>query len=175
MALLNAQMTFDLSGLAGFKPAKARQITLKAVRAGAKLVQATAKQNAPRKSGVLKQSMGIKAIKGNRGKTLAMAIIGARKSVSKMVKRGRGNKLFRAVPAFYAHLVEKGTQAHSIRKGSKIGRKGKPSVGQQVIAHPGAKAKPFLGPAWETTRDRAISTGMAVMSAEIFKAIAKGN
>lgn len=86
------------------RTAKKRAITLKAVKAGAKLVQRGAKGSVSRRSGALKQSLGIKSQKGTRGKTLALAIIGARAKVVKVFK-GKTIK-----PAKYAHLVEKGTK-----------------------------------------------------------------
>ncbi|HEY1191937.1 MAG TPA: HK97-gp10 family putative phage morphogenesis protein [Gemmata sp.] len=86
------------------RTAKKRAVTLKAVKAGAKLVQQRAKPNAPKRSGALRQSIGIKSQKGSRGKTLALAVIGARSKVTKQV-RGKTVR-----PAKYAHLVEKGTK-----------------------------------------------------------------
>lgn len=91
------------------KLAKQRAITLKAVKAGAKIVQRAAKANAPRRSGALKQSIGIKAAKGTRGKTLAFVVIGARAKVEK-VFRGRKVK-----PSKYSHLVEKGHKGVAAR------------------------------------------------------------
>lgn len=86
------------------RTAKRRAVTLKAVKAGAKLVQQRAKPAAARRSGALRQSIGIKAQKGSRGKTLALAVIGAR---AKVEKQYRGKKV---KPSKYAHLVEKGTK-----------------------------------------------------------------
>lgn len=86
------------------KTAKRRALTLKAVKAGAKLIQSAAKSNAPRRSGALKQSIGIKAGKGTRGKTLAFAVIGSR---AKVEKSWRGKKV---KPSKYARLVEQGTR-----------------------------------------------------------------
>lgn len=86
------------------RTAKKRAITLKAVKAGAKLVQHAAKSSVARRSGALKQSLGIKSQKGTRGKTLALAVIGAR---AKVVKQYKGKTI---KPAKYSHLVEKGTK-----------------------------------------------------------------
>lgn len=174
MALLKAKVVVDTRGLAGLvTKAKERSITLRAVKAGARLVQADAKAAAPRRkgSGALRQSLGTKAVKGTRGSTVALAVVGARKKVVKTLSRG--NKSVRVVPAFYAHLVEKGTRPHAIGKGSKLGRKGKASGPQAGGMHPGAKAQPFLVPAWESNRSRAAEEAKKVLADEIQKAIAK--
>ena len=154
MPTQKAGFNLDLSGLDAIASvAKQRAITLKAVKAGAKLVQAAAKSKAPKRSGALRQSLGIKSKKGTRGKTLALAIVGARTKVQKMVKvRGRSSKVL-AVPSKYSHLVEKGTKPHG--------------------GHPGAKAKPFLRPAFDATKDAAGAAGARVMIAEVEKAIAQ--
>lgn len=91
------------------RTAKKRAVTLKAVKAGAKLVQQRAKANAARRSGALRQSIGTKAVKGSRGKTLALAIVGARAKVVRQYK-GRAVK-----PSKYAHLVERGTVRSAAR------------------------------------------------------------
>ena len=181
MALIRAGLTLDLSGLAALSSlAKQRAATLKAVRAGAKIVQQAAKARAPRRKGKggggLRQSIGIKAVKGSRGKSLALAVIGARKKVVRMIPRGK--KMVKSAPAFYAHLVESGTRPHAIRKGAALGRKGGAAKGQSGGMHPGAKAQPFLGPAWESTRDRAIAEAHRVLGdairAVLGKAASKG-
>lgn len=176
MSSARVGLSLDLSGLDAIESlAKQRAITLKAIKAGAKLVQAGAKARAPKRkgSGALKQSLGVKAVKGKRGKTLALAVIGARKKVSKMVKPPRGTKLIKAVPAFYAHLVEDGTKPHSIRKGSKLARKGKPAAGPQDLKHPGSKPRPFLRPAWSAVKDEALAAAAIAFGGELQKAIEK--
>lgn len=133
------------------KTAKKRAITQKAVKAGAKLVQQGAKSRAPKRSGALKTSIGIKAGKGTKGKTIAFAVIGARAKVERTYK-GRIAK-----PSKYAHLVEKGTKAHFVRK----------------RRHPGAKAKPFLAPALEGQRAAVGRAILDALAAEIQKVLAK--
>lgn len=91
------------------RTARKRAIVLKAVKAGAKIVQRRAKPATPKRSGALRQSIGIKTQKGSRGKTLAFAVIGARAKVSK-VYRGKTVR-----PAKYAHLVERGTKRTAAR------------------------------------------------------------
>lgn len=135
------------------RTAKRRAIAMKSVKAGAKLVQQAAKVRAPKrkKSGALRQSLGIKSEKGKRGKTLAFAVVGAR---SKVVKTYKGKTI---KPAKYAHLVEKGTQAHDV-------------AGKR---HPGAKAKPFLKPALDSEKLAAGRVMVQVLGAEVMKALQK--
>lgn len=77
------------------------------------------------------------------------------------------------MPAFYAHLVEGGTKPHAVGKGSKLGRKGKADVGQTGKKHPGAKAQPFLKPAFESTKAEAAGAALAVMGEGISREIAR--
>lgn len=121
------------------RTAKKRAVTLKAVKAGAKLVQSGAKSRVPKrkKSGALKQSLGIKSQKGTRGKTLAFAVVGAR---SKVVKLYKGKTI---KPSKYSHLVERGTRT--------------------------AKPKPFLKPSLDTQKQAISAAMLRVLSAEILK------
>lgn len=140
------------------RTAKKRQITKKAVKAGAKLVQQAAKARAPRRkgSGALRRSLGIKAEKGRGGKTLAYAVVGARRKVATRYK-GRAT-----VPANYAHLVERGTRPHAIPVGA----------GGAARRHPGAKPKPFLRPALQGQRAAAYAIMLKTMAAEVAKVLA---
>jgi HK97 gp10 family phage protein len=170
---LGVQVFTSFPGLEAIeRTAKKRAITQKAVKAGAKLVQRSAKSRAPRRkrSGALKQSLGIKAQKGSRGKTLAFAIIGARAKVVKMFKGKR------TVPAYYAHLVEKGTKPHSLlsRKRS-AGKKLLDFVTRKRRRHPGAKAQPFLRPALDSQRSAVSREMLDTLADEIARVLAKAN
>jgi hypothetical protein len=190
--MIRAAIEVDYSGLRalGVAVTKERAITLKAVKAGARIVQAQAKANAPRRKGkgggALQQAQGVKAVKGTVGQTVALAVIGARKKVVRMIPRGR--KTIRVVPAFYAHLVDQGTKAHAVGKGERLGRSGKVATfgrkkGQTVGAvartaqaggmHPGTKATKFLERAWQSTQAQAAAAAEKVMAAEVNKAMAK--
>lgn len=154
------------------KTARKRAVTLKAVKVGAKIVQQAAKTKAPKRkrSGALRQSIGIKAVKGTKGKTLALAVVGARSKVEKTFK-GRKIK-----PSKYAHLVEKGTKPHSLLKRSKS-KIGKVARAVAVAAgagkrHPGAKPKPFLRPALDQNKDAAGRAMLDALGAEIKRVIA---
>jgi HK97 gp10 family phage protein len=178
MAVVASRTVVDLSGLESVaSAAKTRGMALKAVKAGAKLIVAAAKARAPRRkrSGALKQSLGIKPAKGTRGKTAAYAVIGPRKKTVKFVPVGRGGRTVKAVPAFYAHLVEGGTKPHALAKGSRLARGKRSAVVKSGAGgrHPGARAKPFLRPAFDSTVERAIAAAEAALAAELAKVLAK--
>lgn len=162
--------------------AKQRGVTMKGVKAGAKIVQKAAKKAAPRRkkvrgfaldtgSGALRQSLGFKAAKGRRGKTLAYAVIGARKKVRKTVRVG--GRTIIAVPAFYAHLVEKGTRPHSLGKGAKLARRGKAAANVVGKQHPGARPQPFLGPAYRQNQGVIANAMTAEMGEAVRKELEK--
>jgi HK97 gp10 family phage protein len=175
VAILKTKVVTDTSGLKALSSAaKKRTVTQRAVKAGAKIVQRAAKAAAPKRkgSGALKQSVGIKAAKGRRGKTLAYAVVGPRKKVRKTVRVG--GRTVTAVPAFYAHLVEKGTRPHSLTKGAKLARRGRAAAGQgRVPQHPGARPNPFLGPAFTRNRGPVAAEVKRVMAAEVEKEVKK--
>ena len=156
MARNRAGFDLDLSPLKALaKDSQKRAVTLKGVRAAAKVVQSAVKARAPKRdrSGALKQSIGQKSAKGKKGKTLAYAVIGARKKVAKMVPVGRSGRKVKAVPSKYAHLVEKGTKPHG--------------------NHPGSAPKPFLRPGFESVKKQAGEAALRVMADEIQKSLAK--
>lgn len=171
MAILRTRIEVDTSGLRQLSSvSKQRGVTLKGARAGAKVVQRAGKSAAPKRrgSGALKQSLGVKAAKGKRGKTLAYAVVGPRKKFRKTVTVG--GRTTTAVPAFYAHLVEKGIRPHSLKKGSLLARRNKKAVGQGVgRQHPGAKPRPFLGPAYESNKGVIRDVMLRTMAEEITK------
>lgn len=146
MATNRESLRLDLSGLDAVKSvARARSITLKGVKAGSKLVQAAVKARAPKRSGALGQSIGTKAVKGKRGRTVAFAVIGARVKFQKTIKRGRGKGTV-AKPHKYAGIVNKGSR-HS-------------------------KGTHFLDNAFTSTRAQAAAAGMQAIRAELARTLA---
>lgn len=159
---IKGKLDLNLSGLNAVKSAaRSRSITLKSVKAGAKVIAPAVKAGAQRRSGALKQSIGIKTAKGRRTKTAAYAVVGARTKVRKMVKRSRRGAKVLAVPAFYAHLVEGGTKAHA-RPNLETGTAGH---------HPGSRPKPFLKPAFDANKGKALDAAREAAADEIAKAI----
>jgi len=61
-----------------------------------------------------------------------------------------------AFAARYAHMVEFGTQAHIIPIKRSKALKTTENDYARSAEHPGAKAKPFLRPAWDATQDQVV-------------------
>ncbi len=160
--MIQGSVKTDVSGMmAILSEAKQRRVTLKGVKAGAKLLKLAARSQAPKRqgSGALQQAQGVKAAKGNKGVTISYAVQGARKKVVRMVRTGRSKKPQKAIPALYDHLVQFGTKPHAV--GKKGGR------------HPGAKPNPYRKRAWVTVKDAAGKATLDAMGAELRKLIAK--
>lgn len=122
-----------------------KRVARPAIRKGASLVNKAAKNNIKPStfddsSGILRRSLGIKS---KTYRTAVAAIIGARKGQSK-VHRG-----VTRIPFFYSHLVEGGTSARS--------------------GHPGSEPKPFLEPAFESTKGKAEQVIKAEMRVQLEK------
>lgn len=106
-----------------------------AMRAGARVIERAAKGAVAVHDGDLRKS--IRTSTRKRGG-----------SVTATVKAG-------SKAAFYAHMVEFGTAAHFIKPKA---RKSLFFAGlaRQVISHPGAKAKPFMRPAFDAHSTAAV-------------------
>lgn len=114
-------------------PAKVeKNIMRSALRAGVNVLKDAAKQNVPVKSGDLRRS--IKVSTGSRG-----GIVTAKVQTN----------------MWYAHFVEFGTAAHTIKAKGK-GMLAFGGIFARAINHPGAKAKPFMRPALDSRTDAAI-------------------
>lgn len=167
MAGVGMKVELDTRGFQGvISEAQSRNMTLKGVRAGIKVLVGPAKAGAPRRSGALKAAQGSKAAKGRKGKTIAYAVQGARAKYQKTY-RGRAVK-----PGKYDHLVQGGTRPHRLGKGEKLAREAiqkfatvfKPGTAQATGGmHPGARANPY--------RKRAFEAVKAAISAAVSKAM----
>lgn len=109
--------------------------TRAAMRAGARVIERAAKGAVPVHDGELRKS--IRTSTRRRGS-----------SITATVKAG-------SKAAFYAHMVEFGTAAHLIKPKS---RKSLFFAGlaRQLVSHPGAKAKPFMRPAFDAQAHAAV-------------------
>lgn len=123
-------------------PRYARPALRGAMRDAARPIVRRAKANAPRKSGKLKKSIKSKVYIG-KGQQLSIASV----LIGSFGRASTDND------AFYAHMVEKGTEGHSLQPKSrretkkKSGSAGNATGRNKGRQHPGAKAKPFLKPA----------------------------
>jgi hypothetical protein len=177
MPPVGMKVEIDTRGFQGIvSEAKSRNVTLKGVRAGIKVLVGPAKGGAPRRSGALRQSQGYRAAKGRKGKTIAFAVQGARKAFEKTYK-GR-----RTVPGFYDHLVQGGTRPHRLGKGEKLERFDarktadvfKPGTSQTTGGvHPGAKPNPYRRRAYQSNKDQIGRAVLQTMGVELQKILAK--
>lgn len=128
-------------------PAKLEtNIMRSALRAGAKVYLDQVKQNIPVEHGLLRQSARITTRKTRDGQVSASVKV--------------GNAL-----AFYAHMVEYGTRAHSITARAMTVN------GNTVrsVEHPGSRPHPFMRPA----ADEKFSQAVAAVQAQIRKRLTK--
>jgi HK97 gp10 family phage protein len=112
-----------------------KNIMRAALRAGANVIKAEAKENVPVQDGDLKRSIKV-STSARRGTVRAKVKAGDQK-------------------AWYWHFVEFGTAAHTIkaRNGKRLFFNG---IFAKVVNHPGAKAKPFMRPALDNKANDAI-------------------
>lgn len=131
-----------LQALNDIKQGPRRQILQKAMRFAIKPLPAKVKAQVPRETGTLRKAIGTKVTAPKIKPTVA-GIVGARR-MPNMARRvsSWGVNPTKVSPTRYAHLVDKGTKAHSLT--SDKYRVFGVNRGSRTIAHPGAQAKPFL-------------------------------
>src|SRR4051812_1321948 len=141
-------------------PAKIEKNLLRgALRAGGKEYAAEAKARVPVRSGDLRDSIRV-SVRALRGRVVAA------------VKAGGGKKA-----VHYAIMVEKGTAPHVIIAGGgtmagKVLAAGARIFGAKVD-HPGAVAKPFMRPAFDTKSGDALDAVTAYLRKRIEKLAAQ--
>lgn len=164
--------------LVGWKPAAMRRIVRPGVDKSSRVVSRAAKARVSVETGLLKRSIGVRVRTYPSGNVVG--VVGPRKGFKRPIIRTRatgkgqakgtaGIRLVYRDPTKYAHLVEGGTRAHALGKGSRLVRKsavvtaatrGKYRRGavyatsageQQGRRHPGATPKPFLEPAFRAS------------------------
>lgn len=111
--------------------------------AGAKFLSPKVKAEAPRRTGTLRKA--IRASKARRERPASIVKVGKK--------------------AWYEHFVIKGTKAHRIRFPDQKAA-GVPKA-QGNIAHPGAKANPFVDRAGERYGDEAFAVAVKVIREEL--------
>lgn len=140
---------YEIKGLAELQraleqlPAKIEaNIIQGALRAGAKVVAAAARDNVSVVSGRLAAS-----VRYGAKRTKALEAQGYVRAGG----RGKGKR----AGAFYAHMVEYGTAAHIIKAppGAKLNVRG---VFYSSVQHPGARKKPFMRPALDSHAQAAL-------------------
>jgi HK97 gp10 family phage protein len=134
-----------------------RNILRGALRAGAKVFEQEAKRRVPTRTGKLRDSIRV-SVRARRGAIVAM------------VKAGGGKER-----VFYAHLVERGTAPHVIlagggTAGGKLLAAGARLFGAKVD-HPGAAARPFMRPAFDTQAAAALEAVRAYIEKRLGQVI----
>ena len=172
--------------LRGWSPAARRRIVRPGISKASRHVSRSARAKAPAESGLLRKSIGVVVRTYPNGNVVG--VVGPRHGFKKAIGRigsksrvitkrnvgqvSEAHKVQLRNPVKYAHLVEGGTQPHSLGKGSSIvqrrklgtviavnktGRKYRKGFyasaagKQEGRKHPGAKPKPFLGPAFQSS------------------------
>lgn len=159
-------MKFDLK-ITGYKQAEINVKALEdrigrgamrgAMTKAARIVAAAARRNAPvGRTGALKKSIRAKVVTNTKKNEVVARVGPSRKAQGKDPKTGLVTR-----PARYAHLVEFGTASRGV-----YGEKGK-------TVTPGSPPKPFLRPAYESTRRQAVEVYKTNLGPEIQKTAAR--
>lgn len=162
---------------ASLKDLQERSVTLKAVRAGIKIVQSAARGTVPKRLKHLYRAQGTKAIKGRKGKTGSIALQGAKTKYVKVVATGKRAKTAtkRVVPAFYDHLVIGGVKPHYVKRGlsTKTAEGRKALSGATGKKHPGHRGNPYRERAYNAVKPQVAAEILRVAGAEVQKMLAK--
>lgn len=161
---INVQGLADLHRALQQLPAKIEANVLTGgLRAGANVIAQDAIRRIPEGTGQLKQTVRLSTMRRN-GKVTVAVKAGSRTKVSKKGKISLG--------AYYAHFVEYGTAPHEIKPKN---RKSLVIAGifRELVKHPGARAKPFMRPAFDSQKQAAIEAVRDYIAARLPKEIAK--
>lgn len=145
-------------------PAKIEANILRgALRAGAQVIAEEARRRAPYDTGAVKESVRVSARR--RGADIYVTVkAGGRSRVKKSGKLDAG--------AYWAHWVEYGTAPHWIKPRD---RKSLLIAGlmREAVKHPGARAKPFMRPAFDSAHLAAVSAVRDYIAARLPREIAR--
>lgn len=134
----------ELNALLQTLPAKVEaKILRQGLRAGQKEILEAAKSRVPVASGALRASLKIKT-SSKRGVVSARLVAGSK-------------------TAYYAHMVEFGTAQHFI-KPKRARSLFFAGLARKVVDHPGARAKPFLRPAFDEAQGKALESMRAYIA-----------
>lgn len=118
-----------------------KNISRGALRAGARVIEREAKTLVPVETGKLRDSIQVSAGAKKNGTVYAHVRAGSR-------QKGGGG-------AFYAHMVEFGTEPHEI-KPRRFGSLFLAGIFRKVVKHPGAKPRAFMRTAFDNMRGAAV-------------------
>ena len=146
-------------------------------------VTKTAKAKAPKATGLLRKSLGTKQKKYARNGVI-VTLTGPRTGFEQdvTVQTPYGPMKRRQNPSKYAHLVEFGTASHALAVGAesrvRLDKQGNQSdenkLGNAIAAqggkmHPGSPPQPFMRPAFDSNKSKAVS----IMRRELAAGIAR--
>lgn len=135
------------------------KILRKQAKLALKPMLSTARRHAPKRSGLLRKSLGIQV------KAYANALwaaVGVRHGFRAVITDPKTGGQILADPVKYAHLVELGTRPHSLGRGARMPRTGA-KAGTKAAAgkyrpgamHPGTPPRAFMRKAFEAHRESA--------------------
>ena len=129
-----------------------KKVVGKALRAAGAPIRKEARENLKRNGSVVTEqlwrTMQVKLVRQKSTQTRLLVVGAKNKTVT--IKGKRVN------PAKYSHLVEFGTQIHPIvAKGGWLNFGGGFKTVVKKVTHPGAEAKPFIRPAYDTKKGEA--------------------
>lgn len=151
-----------IAKLMALGPKVYKNVVSKAARRAMAPVIKTARQLAPKETGQLRKSIGVKQKKYPRNGRI-VTIVGPRTGfeITTTVDTIFGKLKTTRNPVKYAHLVEYGTRAHTLASvdGDKL----------KIMSHPGATAKPFMRPAFDANEQRAVSIMRSELAAGVVR------
>lgn len=145
-------------------PAKIEANILRgALRAGAQVIAEEVRTRAPEDTGTLKESVRV-STRLKRGSVHVTVKAGGRSRVKKPGRIEQG--------AYWGSWVEYGTAPHWIKPKN---RKSLFIAGlmREIVKHPGARARPFMRPAFDASHLAAVSAVRDYIAARLPKEIAK--
>ena len=147
-----------------------------AMRAAATVIRDEAKRNVPTRTGSLKKAIIVTTARSRKNKRVPyigivkidrVAFAKNEKGKLKAVRRGKGSKsrVYKRgeiYPRNYDHLVERGADEHDLNS---------KKDGAPYKHHPGAKAKPYMRPAFFAKHAEALEVFRNRLKAEIVRSV----
>lgn len=138
---------------------EAKKILRKQAKLAMRPMLSTARRLAPKRSGLLRKSLGILVKAYHRA---IWAGMGPRHGFRAIITDRETGQQELADPVKYAHLVEFGTRPHSITRGARLSRpsarpgtRAAEGVAIGRVTHPGSPPRAFMRKAWEAHRSSA--------------------
>ena len=135
------------------KDAVKKRVIVQAVRRRAKPIVAQMRARVRKRFGLLRKSIGVRVKVYPRSGTV-FAAIGVRSGFADNFILPSGQRLF-INPRNYAHLLELGVRAHSVKRKDRLDRPGPRGRGGKQTGpatHPGHRAFPFMRPTFDSLK-----------------------